>query len=213
MSSTCVRQIPSSGKGSRKQPPGEEFRQQVGDLRGVAGPVDAAGLDDHAGQALLDHQPLGDPVTLELRLLVVGGEFLAGVLVALVDDFLVGVAEGADGRDVDDLADLGLLGRPQDTLAAAHVGLVHRRVLLGGNADLVHRRGVDEGVAALHAGAQRGLVAEVAADDLTAECGDLFALLGGAHQADDLVAACPQLAHDLAADEPGSSRDEDLHGR
>ena len=65
------------------------------------------------------------------------------MLVGLVDDLAVGVAEGADGRDVDDLGDLGLQRRPQHPLAAAHVGLVHRRVLLGRDADLVHRRGVD----------------------------------------------------------------------
>ena len=40
---------------------------------------------------------------LDLRLLVVRGVAAARVLVALVDDLAVGVAEGADGRDVDDL--------------------------------------------------------------------------------------------------------------
>ena len=38
-------------------------------------------------------------------------------------------------------------------------------------------------------------------------------LLGVADEADDLVAAVAQLAHDLAADEAGSSGHEDLHGR
>ena len=46
-----------------------------------------------------------------------------------------------------------------------------------------------------------------------AQLGQLRGLLGVADQADDLVAALAQLAHDLAADEPRSSRDEDLHGR
>ena len=55
------------------------------------------------------------------------------------------------------------------------------------------------------------VVAEVAADQLAAERGDRLALLGVADQADDLVAAVAQLAHDLAADEARSSRDEDLH--
>ena len=53
MSSTWARQMPSSGKGISGSLPGEELLEQVGDLRGVAGAVDAAGLDDHAGQALL----------------------------------------------------------------------------------------------------------------------------------------------------------------
>ena len=85
-------------------------------------------------------------------------------------------------------------------------------MLLGGDPDLVHRRGVDQGVAALHAVAQRLGVAEVAADQLAAELGQLCRFLGCADQADDLVAAVAQLAHDLAADEPRSSRHEDLHG-
>ena len=50
MSSTWVMQIPSSGKGSQRQFPGEELLKQIRHLRGVVGPVDAAGLDDHGGQ-------------------------------------------------------------------------------------------------------------------------------------------------------------------
>ena len=64
MSSTWVRQMPSSGKGISGSLAGEELVEQVGDLRGVAGAVDAAGLDDHAGQAVLGDHPLGDLVRL-----------------------------------------------------------------------------------------------------------------------------------------------------
>ena len=39
------------GERQQRQFPGEEFVEQVGDLRGVAGAVDAAGLDDHAGRS------------------------------------------------------------------------------------------------------------------------------------------------------------------
>ena len=71
---------------------------------------------------------------------------------------------------------------------------------------------MDHGVAAGHALADRPFVAEVAGDQLAAELGRLLALLGVADQADDLVAAGAQLAHDSAADESGPSGDEDLHG-
>ena len=68
-------------------------------------------------------------------------------------------------------------------------------------------------VAALHAARGSPRVAEVAGDQLAAELLELAGLLRAADQADDLVAALAQLAHDLAADEAGPSRDEDLHGR
>ena len=63
----------------------------------VVGPVDAPGLDDHAGEPLLGDQPLGEAMRLDLGLLVVGRVAGARVLVALVDDLALGVAEGADG--------------------------------------------------------------------------------------------------------------------
>ena len=70
--------------------------EQLADRGGVAGAVDAARLDDHARQAVAD-QALGDLVRLPLGLLVSGSEALGGVLVGLVDDPAVGVAEDADG--------------------------------------------------------------------------------------------------------------------
>ena len=114
----------------------------------------------------LDH-PLRDPVRLELRLLVVGGELRAGVLVGLVDHLAVGVAEDAAGGDVDDPRSLRLEGRLEDAFGPGDVRLVHRRVLGGRDPDLVHRGGVDRRVAALEAGADRCAVAEVAGDELT----------------------------------------------
>ena len=159
----------------------------------------------------LDH-PLRDPVRLELRLLVVGGEFRAGVLVGLVDDLAVGVAEDAAGRDVDDPRRLRLERRLEDPFGPGDVRLVHRRVLGGRDPDLVHRGGVDRRVAALEAGADRRAVGEVAGDELAADRREPLALLRVADQADDLVAAVAQLPHDLAADEAGASGNEDLHG-
>ena len=64
MSSTWVEADAELGEGQQRQLAGEELLQQVGDLRGVAGAVDAAGLDDHAGQAVLGDHPLGDLVRL-----------------------------------------------------------------------------------------------------------------------------------------------------
>ncbi len=55
-------------------------------------------------------------------------------------------------------------------------------------------------------------VAEIAADQLAAELLQLARFLRAADQADDVIAALAQLAHDLAADEARSSRYEDLHG-
>jgi hypothetical protein len=206
-------QIPSSGKGNQRQLAGEELLQQVGHLRGVVGAVDAAGLDDYRRQVLgVDHL-LDDLVGLELGLLVVGGEVGLGVLVGLVDDLLVRVAEDADGGDVDDPGHFGLQRDPHHPLGPGDVGLPHRRALLGRDPDLVHRRRVDRRVAAAHPLAKGVLVAEVATDQLAAEGGQLRGFLGAADQADDLVAAVAQLAHNLAADEAGSARDEDLHGK
>jgi hypothetical protein len=72
---------------------------------------------------------------------------------------------------------------------------------------------VDHRVTALHAGADRALVGEIPGSDLAAQLSGVLALLGVADEADDLVPACAQLAHDLAADETSSARDEDLHAR
>src|SRR4029077_8094311 len=191
---------------------GQELVEQVGDLRGVTGAVDAAGLDDRAGQAVGDH-PLGHLVGLPLGLLVAGGEVLGRVLVGLVYDLAVGVAEDADRGDVDDVGDLRLLGGAEDAFGATDVGLAHRRALRGGDSHLIDRRGMDDRVAALHAGTDRRRVAEVAGDQLATEVGDLLALLGIADQTGDLVAALTQLAHHLAADEPRPPGHENLHSQ
>ena len=64
-----------------------------------------------------------------------------------------------------------------------------------------------------HAGADRVLVREGAGDELAAELGERPALLGAADQRPHLVAPLAQLAHHVAADEAGSSGDEDPHPR
>ena len=148
----------------------------------------------------------------DLGLLVVGGEVLARVLVGLVDDLAVGVAEDAEVETWTTFGDLRLQRRAEDAFGPGHVRLVHRRMLGGGNPDLVHRGDVDHRIAALQPGADRLAVAEIATDELAAHRGQLFALLRVADQADDVVAALAQLAHDLAADEAGASGNEDLHG-
>ena len=66
--------MPEVGEGDHRHLAGEELVDLLADRGVVVGPVDAAGLDDHAGQALLGDQPLGDLVRLVLGLLVVGGE-------------------------------------------------------------------------------------------------------------------------------------------
>ena len=168
MSSTWARQIPRSGKGISQHPAAEEFVQELADRGVVVGPVDAAGLDDHAGQALAD-QSLCHLVGLVLGLLVAGGEIGRRARPGLVDDLAAGVAEDADGGDVDDLGDLLLERRAQDPFGAADVGVAHRRPLGGRDPDLVDGGGVDHRVAAAHPVADRAFVAEVAADDLAAE--------------------------------------------
>lgn len=198
------------GEGHQRHLPGEELVQQLPDRRGVAGTVDAARLDDRAGQAFAD-QPLRHLVGLPLGFLVGGGEVLGRVLVGLVDDAAVGVAEDADGGDVDDLRDPRLQRRAEDPFGAADVGLAHRRALGGGNSDLVDGGRVDDGVATLDAAADRPFVAEVADDQLAPQLGQLRALLRIADEGRDLVAAGAQLARDLAADEAGCTRHEDLH--
>ena len=65
-------------------------------------------------------------------------------------------------------------------------------------------------VAALHPGADRVAVAEVAGDQLAAELGQLARFLRAADEADDLVAALAQLAGHGAADEAGRPCHEDL---
>ena len=205
--------MPRSGKGSIGSLPSTNWLIVVAEGRVVSGAVDAAGLHDHAGQALLGDQPLGDLVGPVLGLLVVGGELGAGVLVGLVDDLAVGVAEGGDGRDVDDLRDLLLERRPQHRLGAEDVGLVHRRVLALGDPDLVDRGAVDDRVGALHPGLDRGPVGEVALGDGRSQRLQPAALLAVAGEADDLVAALEQPADDVLADEPGPTGYEDLHRR
>ena len=74
----------------------------------------------------------------------------------------MGVAEDVAGGDVDDPPDAGVMRGVQHPLAAAHVGVPHRLALGLGDADLVHRTDVDDGVAALHALVNGGLVGKVA---------------------------------------------------
>jgi hypothetical protein len=69
---------------------------------------------------------------------------------------------------------------------------------------------VDDAVAAVHAGADRVAVAEVAADQLAAELVQGAGFLRAADQADDGVAALAQLPRDGAADESRRPCDEDL---
>ena len=133
------------------------------------------------------------------------------MLVGLVDDLAVGVAERADRRYVDDLRHLGLERRAEDVLGAGDVRLVHRPVLGLRDAHLVDGGAMDHGVAALHAGLDRAAIAEVAGDELAAEPLERGALLGVADERAHLVAAVAQLRRDAAPDEPGSAGEEDLH--
>jgi hypothetical protein len=70
---------------------------------------------------------------------------------------------------------------------------------------------VDRRLGSLHALGDRRVVGEVALDQLAAQLTQRGRLLRRAHQCHNIVAARPQLAHDVAADEPCSSRNEDLH--
>jgi hypothetical protein len=201
MSSTWLMQIPSSGKGI----------SGILNLGGVSRAVDAARLHDDRRQALLGDHPLGDPVGLQLRLLVIGGEFLARVLVVLVDDPAVRIAEDADRRDVDQSGHLGLEGRPEDALGPGDIRLPHRRAAGGRDAHLVHRGRVDHRVAALRSPPDGVGVTEVAGDDLAALLPQLRGLRLVSHQAANLVAPGAELSHDLAADEPRAASHEDPH--
>ena len=123
---------------------------EVAELGVVAWPVDAARLDDH------DRRALGDPVERDLvrqvlRLLVAGEEVLARVLVGLVDDLAVRVAEHPDRRDVDDSLDTGIDRGVEHALGPAHVRVVHRVVLRLRDPDLVDGGHVEDRVAALDA--------------------------------------------------------------
>ena len=103
----------------------------------------------------------------------------------------MGVAEGAHGRDVDDLRDLLFLGRSQNALGAEDVGLEHRRPLALRNAHLIDGGAVDHRVAAGHPGMDRGVVAEVAGHHFATAVDEVLRLLGIPRQADHLVPARP----------------------
>ena len=201
---------PEVGEGEERQPALDNPFDQLAELGMVARPVNAARLDDHAGKAVADHL-LGDPVRPVFRLLVVGTEPFAGMLVGLVDDLAVGIAEGADCADVDDLRRACLTSCGEDVRGAGDVGLVHRLPPAGGDPDLVDRSSVDRCVAALEARGDRCDVADVALDQLAAEPGEAAGLLGRAHQRPHLVAALAQLAGDMGADEAGRAGLKDLH--
>jgi hypothetical protein len=100
-------------------------------------------------------------VGLVLGLFVVGGEALARVLVALVHHLTVRVAERADRRDVNDLADRGVACRAQRVLGAGDVRLVHRRTTILRNPDLVDGCTVDHRIAARHASSQCAPIRQV----------------------------------------------------
>ena len=133
------------------------------------------------------------------------------MLVGLVDDLAVRVAERADGRDVDDPGRAGGERRAQGPLGAEHVRLVHAAVLGLRDPDLVDGRAVDHRVAALEARLERGPVGEVADHQLAAEGLEPATALGVADQGPDLVAALAQGARHASADESGPAGEEYSH--
>ena len=59
-SSTWTMFMPRSGNSEQRHPAGEEVVHLPAEGGVVVGPVDAAGLDDHARQPVVGDQPLGD---------------------------------------------------------------------------------------------------------------------------------------------------------
>ena len=86
--------------------------------------------------------------------------------------------------------------------------------MLGRDPDLVHRGGVDRRRRSPPCPAR--IASASPRSPLTSSqpsvAVSFAAFSRAADEADDLVAAVAQLAHDLAADEAGAARDEDLHG-
>jgi hypothetical protein len=111
-------------------------------------------------------------------LLVAGEEVLAGVPVGLVDHLAVGIAEHTHRRDVDDARHARIDRRVQDPLGTPHVRIPHVLTLRGGDADLVDRRDVEHGIAALHPVTDRLLGGQVALDQLDALLPQVFRLRG-----------------------------------
>jgi hypothetical protein len=94
--------------------------------------------------------------------------------VVLVHHLAVRVAEGADGRHVQDPRDPGLHRRVEHALGSAHVGVLHGRAVPLGDAHLVDGADVEDGVGALAAPADRVGGGEVAGDGLDAEVAGLL---------------------------------------
>src|SRR5258708_3456760 len=133
------------------------------------------------------------------------------VLVRFVYALPLGVAEGVDSGDANHLGDLELERASEDGLGSLNVGGVHRWTPGLGDADLVHRRDVNDRAAAEHSVGDRPDAAQVSLNQLAADLTEPSRGGPVANQGDDVVAALAQPPGDLRPDETGSPGHENLH--
>ncbi len=177
----------------------------------VARTVDPARLGDE------DRRAGRDPLVRQemcavLRLVVVADvPIRTRSLVGLVDDPVAGVAEGVNGRDVDDARDAGIGRRIEQALGGGDVGGLHRRPIFSADADPVVAGEVEGDLAAVDGATKRIGVEDVGDDDLAAgpgqAAGRALAAGDGAH----FGAGSAQAADEMAADEPAAAGDEGAH--
>jgi len=177
----------------------------------IARSIDPAGHPDH------DRRPGGDPgadqlVGPELRLVVVAQEALAKVtLVGFVDRLTVGVPEDDDGRRVHDPGRTGPGSCVEDPGRDTHVRIEHCRPRRGRDPDSVGTGDVDERVRRGEPEGNFVGLAQVAHDELDAKLSEAGCTRRITDDGQDLVAPRPELAGDDAADEAGSTGDDDAH--
>ena len=184
----------------------------LADLGVVPGAVHLARLHGHdrrAGAGSLG----SDLVRPELGLVVPAEEALAEVpSVRLVDRLAVGVAEHADGRDVDDARRSCRLRGVEHAGRRPDVRVPHGAPLGAGDPHAVAAGRVDRGIDVTQRLGGDGDVREVVLEHRDAHVDEVAGLPRVAHRGDDLVATGSEDADHRLADEAGRAGDPDATG-
>ena len=113
---------------------------------------------------------------------------------------------------MDDPRRARLAGQAEDALRAADVDPLHLRRLVARDADPVDGSEVEGRVGAVEAATDRVRVVELALDQLAAELPQVRGAGRRPDERDDVVAAAAERAHEHAAHEARTARDEGAHG-
>ena len=118
---------------------------------------------------------------------------------------------GGHAGGVDEALDAGLARQPQQLARAVDVGLVHGRGI--GNPEAIIGGHMDNRIAVLERGLQRGRIGEIADNGLARDAFEIRKVAGLAREQAQIGAFGGEGLGDMMADESGRACDKDFHGR